>query len=68
METPCKNVCRIVNDQCVGCNRTLYEIAAWTRLTDDERDAIMSSLDNPRRVIDGLALANPKRRRAAGND
>lgn len=29
---------------CVGCGRTLREIAAWTRFTDAERDAIMAAL------------------------
>jgi len=63
MRTPCKNICEIVNEQCVGCNRTLYEVAAWSRLTDTDRDRIMETLNNPRRVQDGLALKNPKRRR-----
>lgn len=63
MRTPCKKICRIENDVCVGCNRTLYEIAAWRHLTDADRDRIMGTLDNPRRVADGLALENPKRSR-----
>jgi predicted Fe-S protein YdhL (DUF1289 family) len=29
---------------CLGCRRSLYEIAAWTRFTDDERRAIMADL------------------------
>jgi len=63
MKSPCKQICRIEDNVCVGCNRTLYEIAMWSRLTDVERDVIMSTLDKPRRVADGLALKNPKRRR-----
>ena len=68
MRTPCKNICRIEDEQCTGCNRTLYEIAAWSRLTDADRDRIMETLDNPRRVQDGLAYQNPKRRRSRRDD
>lgn len=47
--SPCVNVCRIdaMSRHCLGCARTIDEIAAWTRLTDAERDRIMTEL--PRR-------------------
>ena len=44
MISPCVNICRIENGVCVGCRRTGQEIFMWTRLTDDERVAIMSKL------------------------
>jgi len=44
--SPCIQVCTIdeTNALCVGCARTLAEIAAWTRYTDAERAAIMAQL------------------------
>ena len=44
--TPCVNICVIHPDAgvCVGCYRTRDEIAGWSRLTDDERRAIMDGL------------------------
>jgi len=63
MKSPCRKICKIVDDVCIGCNRTLYEVAAWSRLTNDQRQAIMETLDNPRRIEDGLELARPGRRR-----
>ena len=44
--SPCINVCRIdeVTRLCVGCLRTLDEIAAWSVLTDGERRAVWAHL------------------------
>jgi predicted Fe-S protein YdhL (DUF1289 family) len=46
IKTPCIKVC-VVDGQsshCLGCGRTLGEIAKWARFTDEERDAIMALL------------------------
>ena len=50
IESPCINVCIVDQDSafCVGCRRTLAEIAAWSCYTADERRHIMADL--PRRV------------------
>ena len=47
--SPCLRVCMVDgrSRHCVGCYRTLPEIARWSRLTDTERAAIM--LDLPAR-------------------
>lgn len=49
IESPCIKVCVIHPDAglCVGCQRTIDEIAAWSALTTPERRAIM--LDLPAR-------------------
>jgi predicted Fe-S protein YdhL (DUF1289 family) len=46
MISPCINVCKIAPDTqvCIGCFRTLQEIAEWSRLTDQQRFAIMHRL------------------------
>jgi len=46
LETPCINVCLLDDETgaCVGCGRTLAEIAAWATLSDSERRAIMATL------------------------
>jgi predicted Fe-S protein YdhL (DUF1289 family) len=46
MQSPCIQVCVIdaASGLCVGCHRTLPEIAGWSRFTDDERAAIMAAL------------------------
>jgi predicted Fe-S protein YdhL (DUF1289 family) len=46
IESPCIQVC-IVSGRtrmCVGCYRTLPEIARWGRYTHDERAEIMAAL------------------------
>jgi predicted Fe-S protein YdhL (DUF1289 family) len=34
---------------CVGCHRTIDEIAAWSRLTDDAKRAVWEELAQRRR-------------------
>lgn len=40
--SPCNSVCRMSADTgwCEGCFRTLDEIAAWSRLGDDDKRAV----------------------------
>jgi predicted Fe-S protein YdhL (DUF1289 family) len=44
--SPCISVCRIdeSNGLCVGCLRTLDEIAAWSVLSDAERREVWTRL------------------------
>jgi predicted Fe-S protein YdhL (DUF1289 family) len=41
--SPCLNVCKIENNICVGCQRTLEQISNWSKMTDEERKKIMQS-------------------------
>ncbi|KIZ47671.1 MULTISPECIES: DUF1289 domain-containing protein [Rhodopseudomonas] len=52
IETPCIAVCMIDPESalCLGCGRTLPEIARWHRLDSAERLAIMDAL--PARMSD----------------
>jgi len=46
LETPCVNIC-LLDDAlglCVGCGRTIEEIAHWATMSDRERRAIMAVL------------------------
>lgn len=46
IESPCTKICTL--DQrtglCIGCGRTLYEIAHWSGMTSEERVRIMRGL------------------------
>jgi predicted Fe-S protein YdhL (DUF1289 family) len=46
LETPCVNVCLLDAETglCIGCGRTIDEIACWTTMSDGERRAIMAAL------------------------
>ena len=51
--TPCIKVC-VVDGQsglCLGCYRTLAEIAGWGRLADEERARLMLDLPGRRAKI-----------------
>lgn len=46
IETPCVRLCVIDPETrlCEGCRRSLDEIAAWGRMTPEQRRAIMKDL------------------------
>ena len=46
VSTPCIKVCIVdgKNGLCVGCGRTLAEIAAWGAMDEERRRAIMTEL------------------------
>jgi len=59
IRTPCIKVCVVdgASGNCLGCGRTLGEIAQWARFSDAERDAVMALL--PAR-IDALKAAGKR--------
>ena len=61
MKTPCIQVCRMdpVRGVCIGCCRTLDEIARWGAMTDAERDQVMGRLDARRKALDVPEVSVP---------
>jgi uncharacterized protein len=44
--SPCIDVCRLdAQGLCVGCRRTIDEIAEWPRASDARRRAILGAID-----------------------
>ena len=52
IQSPCTLVCRMNprTGLCVGCCRTLEEIAGWSGYSDEQRAAIMESLSARREL------------------
>ena len=46
MDSPCTKVCVMdaENRYCLGCRRTLGEIARWGEMTEEERAEVIASL------------------------
>lgn len=46
IDSPCVKICTIhpAERLCVGCLRTIDEIAGWSRMSPDERRRIMAEL------------------------
>ena len=59
IKTPCIKVCVVDGESglCLGCYRQLSEVAGWTKLSDDERDAILAELPARRSRIRPEKLA-----------
>lgn len=52
IESPCVKICAVepVSGLCMGCNRTLPEIAQWGRFSAEQRRIIMADLPRRRPV------------------
>ena len=46
IKTPCVKVCYVDGESglCLGCFRTLSEVANWSRFSDAERERLMAEL------------------------
>ena len=61
MKSPCVKVCQMdpVRGVCIGCCRTLDEIARWSQINDAEREAIIGDLQERRKRLDVPEVAVP---------
>jgi len=50
--SPCNKICVVDPErrQCIGCWRTLEEIAAWGSMTDEQQLAVLKQVEQ-RRII-----------------
>ncbi len=57
--TPCIKVCVVDGESglCLGCFRSLQEVAAWQKLTEADRSSIMAELPSRRSRIRPEKLA-----------
>ena len=53
--SPCVDICTIDTDTdwCIGCGRTLDEIACWSTVDDAGRQAILDGLPNRMAILTG---------------
>ena len=58
ISTPCIKVCAVSGQTglCIGCGRTLAEIAGWGGLSEQERQQIMAAL--PARLAEAEKSVN----------
>jgi uncharacterized protein len=61
MKSPCIKVCQMdpARGVCIGCCRTLDEIARWGGMTDAQRAAVMQELPARRKMLDLPEVAVP---------
>ncbi|TAJ22942.1 MAG: DUF1289 domain-containing protein [Rugosibacter sp.] len=46
INSPCINVCRMQGNLCLGCYRTLDEIADWSQMSDAEKKQVLGKVAN----------------------
>ena len=49
--SPCIKVCVLHGTRCIGCLRTLDELAAWSTLSADQQWTIVRALDHRRKQV-----------------
>ena len=61
MSSPCIKVCQMdpVRGVCIGCCRTLDEIARWGNMSETERVSVMGELAARRKALDVPEIAVP---------
>lgn len=59
IKTPCIKVCVVDGESglCMGCYRKLNEVAGWTKLSPEAREAVMAELPSRRSLIRPEKLA-----------
>jgi len=59
--SPCIKVCQMdpLRAVCIGCCRTLDEIARWSGMDDEERAGVMGELAARRKTLDLPEIAVP---------
>lgn len=62
ISTPCVNVCVVdpLSALCLGCGRTVAEIAGWSGMSEAARLEVMAGLAERMRVACSLAAGAPK--------
>jgi predicted Fe-S protein YdhL (DUF1289 family) len=62
--SPCINVCKMDpnSGHCLGCARTLDEIAAWSTLDDAHKRAVWKQLPARREDLRARGVLEPKAR------
>ena len=52
-QSPCINVCTIDEDTgyCLGCARSLKEVAQWTRLSIEQKYSVLSQLPERKKLM-----------------
>jgi len=65
--SPCVGVCAVnpATGQCLGCLRSIDEIGAWPRASNEERLAILQLLKERRRAAGRTSAADLRPRRRA---
>ena len=43
--SPCVSICKVEKNICIGCGRTLDEIASWTTMTKEERQEVLERIE-----------------------
>jgi predicted Fe-S protein YdhL (DUF1289 family) len=61
VKSPCVKVCQMdpARGVCIGCCRTLDEIARWDTMSDAERTGVMGGLGERRKKLDIPKIAVP---------
>lgn len=44
VKSPCKFICVLEDDICIGCKRTKEEISKWSKYTDEDKQNVLDRI------------------------
>ena len=53
IESPCIGVCRLENEICLGCGRTIDEVVGWYDMTNTEKQLVLDRLAEQNKKLFG---------------
>lgn len=45
VESPCISICRMEDEVCVGCGRTVEEVVEWYNFSNDEKQTVLNRIE-----------------------
>jgi len=49
VDSPCVNICVVTGGMCIGCGRTLEEVASWQSITESDRESVLQEIQSGER-------------------
>jgi predicted Fe-S protein YdhL (DUF1289 family) len=58
-QSPCIKLCTLDREGfCLGCHRSIGEIARWSAMSAEERRVVLEAVERRRRMRTGAGIAN----------
>jgi predicted Fe-S protein YdhL (DUF1289 family) len=45
VESPCKGVCKLIDEVCTGCRRTTDEVVGWYDMSNEDKQKVIDRLN-----------------------
>jgi uncharacterized protein len=50
IKSPCKHICILDERVCIGCKRTVEEIARWKKMSEEEKQQVLNRIEKQEEI------------------